>query len=235
MQNFFTLNKIILTAFVISLCSLASHAQLVKLGIEGGFNVTQPIYIYPGDSSGAGGGLKDHPSYTPSFGYFGGVFVKYQSDREANGWKFYAEIEKRVYKTSLTPFTDPTTGGTLNPVVRNTLSNTYINTGVLYVIQQSERFELGVGLCNHFLINSIASYPLGINYNGTAEVIKNNAFKPDMISIPLQATYNVGNAFTYLSFDVPVMSSARFQTLNFKCFQSVLQAGVGAYIRVVDK
>jgi hypothetical protein len=234
MQNFFTFKKIILTVFVIGLCSLASHAQLVKLGLEGGFNITEPIFVYPGDSSGAGGGLKDHTGYIPFFGYFGGVFVKYQSDREANGWKFFAEIEKRTFKTALTPFMDPNTGIVTNPSVRDTYSNTYFNLGALYVIQQSDRFELGVGLCNHYLINSIYVNPYGPSL-GQPEKTKNNVFKPDMLSIPLQATYNVGNAFTYLTFDVPVMSSARFGTTNFKTFQTVLQVGVGAFIRVVDK
>ena len=240
MQNFFTAKKILVALFF--LCSVASYAQVVKLGLEGGFNITQPIFIYPSDSSSLYGGggsgygtpsYKDHPSYLPFFGYFGGIFVKYQADRESNGWKFFAEIEKRTFKTSLTPFID-NNGNVQNPTVRNTLSNTYINIGALYVIQQSAQFELGVGLCNHYLINSTASYPYG-QYSGAPEVIKNNQFKPDMLSIPLQATYNFGNAFTYLNFDVPVMSAARFQTTNFKCFQTVLQVGIGAFIRVVDK
>ena len=235
MQNFFTLKKIILTISVISLCSLTSHAQLVKLGIEGGVNITEPIFVYPGDSVGAGGGYKDHPSYIPFFGYFGGIFLKYQSDREANGWKFFAEIEKRTFKTALTPYYDPNNNNNITyPTVRDSYSNTYLNMGALYVIQQSAQFELGVGLCNHYLLNSIYVNPYGGQGN-VPERTKNNVFKPDMLSIPLQATYNVGNAFTYLTFDVPVMSSARFGPTNFKCFQTVLQVGVGAFIRVVDK
>lgn len=241
MQNFFTVKKIFLAFFI--LCSIASSAQVVKLGLEGGFNITQPIFIYPGDSSALYGGgsssngtpsYKDHNSYIPFFGYFGGIFVKYQPDREANGLKFFAEIEKRTFKTSLTPFIDPSTGIINYPTARNTFSNTYLNIGGLYVIQQSAKFELGVGLCNHYLLNSIVNYPYGPT-TGTPEKVKNNQFKPDMLSIPLQATYNFGNAFTYLNFDVPVMSAARFQTTNFKCFQTVLQVGIGAFIRVVDK
>lgn len=228
--------------------SLTAHAQVVKMGLEGGLNITEPLFIYPSDSSqfysassyntNSNGSttptLKNHPGYVPFFGYFGGIFVKYQPDKLANGWKFFAEIEKRSFKTSLTPYIDPTSGNTVYPTTRDLYSNTYFTMGALYVIQQSEKFEIGVGLSNHYLINSIYVNPYGTANLGT-EKIKNNEFKPDMLTLPLQGTYNFGNAFTYATIDIPVMSSVRFGTTNYKCFQTVLQIGIGAYIRVVDK
>jgi|GEM_PF-6009602 len=249
MINFNAPKKIFFVLLILS--AITANAQVVNFGLEGGFNITEPFFIYPSDSSqlinasssnnnySTGNGtsnaptLKSHPSYNPFFGFFGGIFVKYQPDKLANGWKFYAEIERRAFKTSLTSYYDPTINQVVMPTVRDPYYNTYINTGVLYVIQQSEKFEIGVGLCNHYLIKSLYVNPYG--GNSIYGEIKNNQFKPDMLSLPLQGTYNFGNAFTYATIDIPVMSSARFGTTNYKCFQTVLQIGIGAYIRIVDR
>ena len=206
--------------YIVVICILTCiklQAQKLSLGVEAGGNITSVVVSSKYSNLGPA-------KLAPWFGYYAGGYAKYRlTDKQA--LKFFVQAEKRSIRMDGIQLTDPN-GNPLNDI-NLIVSNNYINVGALYFFRLSKYSELGIGIDNHILLSSTSYNSFFKNYpDSKSGRLKNEYFKPYLVSIPVQVIVNLNRFAICYSIDFGLMNRINNSGGVYKQFEYVAQLGL---------